>query len=338
MIKVSVAIATFNGKNIFLQKQLESVLNQTLKIDEVIISDDLSTDGTLECIEKFIEDNNLENTWKVYRNCETHGVIYNFYNAISHTTGDLVLLCDQDDIWSVDKAQRLVEIFMHNSQIRCINTSFIYIDKDDKEMEIQQKTNTSNNNLILHHIMNNKIEYIPLSLVINKNISPGMTMAVHREVINLYLKHSKKMYLHDWEINCIAATIGGLYFINVPLVKYRIHENQTVSIENIRKRKKYEILSAKLNDNKNMINLLTEMIDTCHQISQVKQDKTNIKFIKDFARFIKVRYGFVYHKKIINIFLELKEYTELIYKYGGKRHSIDIRYFVIDILSFILQK
>ena len=59
---ISVCIATYNGEK-FIEKQLQSILDQTLSVDEVIICDDRSTDNTPNIIEDFIKKNGLEDSW-----------------------------------------------------------------------------------------------------------------------------------------------------------------------------------------------------------------------------------------------------------------------------------
>ena len=149
-----------------------------------------------------------------------------------------MVLCDQDDIWLPEKLQEKESAFKENSNISVLNTSFKYIDENDKFIKAENKKGTSNNNLILHEIQENATENIPLDLVINKNISPGMTMAGRKDIIKEYLKYSNNRSLHDFELNCVGALFDGLYFYNKVLSYYRIHQNQAVSIGNIKKKKK----------------------------------------------------------------------------------------------------
>ena len=74
--KISVVMTTYNGKK-YLLEQLESLRNQTLKIDEVIIMDDWSKDETPELIRKYIIDNNLSG-WKLIENQTNQGWKKNF--------------------------------------------------------------------------------------------------------------------------------------------------------------------------------------------------------------------------------------------------------------------
>ena len=126
-----------------------------------------------------------------------------------------------------------------------LNVNFRYIDGDGVDIKVARKKNKSNNNLIRHRIEENQIEKIPFPLVFNKNISPGATMSIRKEIQDIFVQMQTKNFLHDWECNCIAAAKDGLYFWNKSFVRYRIHENQSVSIGNIKKQNKKNILLQK---------------------------------------------------------------------------------------------
>lgn len=102
---VSVVIATYNGEK-YIREQLDSVLAQTLKPDEIIVSDDFSTDRTWE----ILEDYKLEfpSLFHLYRNKGKHGPHSNFKYAFQFVTCDIVAPCDQDDIWMPEKLERSV--------------------------------------------------------------------------------------------------------------------------------------------------------------------------------------------------------------------------------------
>lgn len=97
MEKISVALATYNGEK-YIEKQLDSIRNQTIKPDEVVIVDDKSSDRTVALINEFIAVNNLVN-WKLFVNEKNVGYRKNFYNALKKVTGEVIFLSDQDDEW-----------------------------------------------------------------------------------------------------------------------------------------------------------------------------------------------------------------------------------------------
>src|SRR5687767_13263616 len=102
---VSIALATFNGQR-FLAEQLDSLLRQTYSNLEIIISDDGSTDATVNIVASYAA---AYPHIFVYRNTGEKGVASNFQHAIRQCKGDLIAFCDQDDIWLPGKIEKLVK-------------------------------------------------------------------------------------------------------------------------------------------------------------------------------------------------------------------------------------
>lgn len=94
---ISVCMATYNGEE-YIKEQLESILCQLGEMDEIIISDDGSTDNTLNIIESY-NDSRI----KIHINTGKHGFVYNFENALQKAKGEYIFLSDQDDIWLPEK-------------------------------------------------------------------------------------------------------------------------------------------------------------------------------------------------------------------------------------------
>ncbi|MDR0620012.1 MAG: glycosyltransferase, partial [Bacteroidales bacterium] len=90
-------MATYNGEK-YIKEQLDSILCQLGMDDELIISDDGSTDKTLEIIQHY-----QEPRVKILSNVKRHSIIGNFENALIHAKGDYIFLADQDDVWTSDK-------------------------------------------------------------------------------------------------------------------------------------------------------------------------------------------------------------------------------------------
>lgn len=114
---LSVVIATYNGEK-FLREQLDSVLAQTLMPDEIIVSDDGSTDVTWAIMEEYQK--RYPKLFRLYRNEKGLGPHENFKHAFQHVTCDLVAPCDQDDIWMPEKLERCVAALdEHTSLVFC---------------------------------------------------------------------------------------------------------------------------------------------------------------------------------------------------------------------------
>lgn len=326
-MKVSVALATYNGEK-FLCEQLDSIRLQSMPVDEVIISDDHSTDSTVALIQNYIAMYGLNHSWVLKQNPQK-GVRENFYHAIKYTTGDVVLLCDQDDVWLPDKVEKIVQTYEMNKNVKCLNTSFVYIDAEGKRLSTNNDSDKANNNLILHPIEENALDKIPLSLVLNKNISPGMTMAVSREIVNQYLAVSERKVIHDWEINCIAAAFDGLYFLNCVLTKYRIHCQQTISIGNIRKRSVFEVLKNKVKEAEGSITIMQTIIA---QLLTCTEDINVLQYLREMDVLCNERLQVVKNKRIFRWWREVQLFNKISKKYG----NIDLRYCAIDLIAALV--
>ena len=103
MTRVSVCMATFNGAP-YLREQLDSILSQLHPADELIISDDHSTDDTRAIIESY-----RDARIRLIVNPGKRGHVRNFAHAMAHATGDFIALSDQDDIWVENRLERMLD-------------------------------------------------------------------------------------------------------------------------------------------------------------------------------------------------------------------------------------
>ena len=99
--RVSVVMTTYNGQK-YLREQMDSLREQTMPIDEVIIMDDCSTDHTPDLVSAYIKEYNLKG-WNLVQNEQNQGWKKNFKSGFDLATGDYIFPCDQDDIWHPDK-------------------------------------------------------------------------------------------------------------------------------------------------------------------------------------------------------------------------------------------
>ncbi|STO32265.1 Spore coat polysaccharide biosynthesis protein spsA [Fusobacterium necrogenes] len=212
--KISVCMATYNGED-YIKKQIESILNQTLQVDEIIISDDNSNDLTLNIIKKF---NNPK--IKIIKNLKK-GVINNFENSLKESTGDYIFLVDQDDIWELDKVDKIIkslrkyDLVVHNAKI--IN---------------------SNDDVILKETffdIRNSKKGILKNLYKNRYI--GCCMAFNRKILEKVLPFPKDIPMHDSWIGLIAELYGNVYFETETLIYYRRHENNVTELNNSKNKK-----------------------------------------------------------------------------------------------------
>lgn len=221
-------MTTYNGEQ-YISSQLQSILDQTRKSDEVVICDDRSSDSTVKIIEDFLNTNRLDN-WILIRNDRNIGYKQNFHKAISLTTGDIIFLSDQDDVWYPDKIRIMTNLFEENNKIRVLNTSFTKIDHCEKPIATKRRLFHSNHNLIVGVIKPHALKCFGFDYIIWRNISPGCTMAFDKVCKEMFLENCTRLCPHDWELNIFGAALSGLYFLNTALIHYRLHASNSIGL------------------------------------------------------------------------------------------------------------
>lgn len=108
MPAISIALATYNGEA-YLAQQLDSLARQTLLPSELVISDDGSTDRTIEIAQTFAD--RAPFAVRIVRNDKRLGFSDNFMRAVAHCSGELIAFCDQDDVWDPAKLATLAPLF-----------------------------------------------------------------------------------------------------------------------------------------------------------------------------------------------------------------------------------
>ncbi len=125
-MRLSVAMATWNGER-FLAEQLDSIAKQSRLPDELVISDDCSSDRTPEIAQRFAARAPFE--VRLLENDRRLDWMDNFFRAMSACTGDLIALCDQDDVWHADKLARCEQELRADPQVSVVNHSARVVDE-----------------------------------------------------------------------------------------------------------------------------------------------------------------------------------------------------------------
>lgn len=211
---ISVALATYNGEK-YLREQLDSLFQQTLLPDEVIVSDDLSTDSTIEILEEYASIYGL----KYYLNQGDHGVNGNFYNAFSHCHGDYICICDQDDIWLPTKIEVLYKAIssIPSSEFAMVSSRAYDIDANGNRL----------GNEIQYH---SSFGYVPTFL--STGTSQGCTIIMNRRLCDyvLSIKDSPSVLdlIYDALIAFSASMIGVKVNLGDKLMLYRHHSSNVI--------------------------------------------------------------------------------------------------------------
>lgn len=237
---ISIAMTTYNGEK-FLKEQLDSLLNQSMPADEIIIIDDCSTDSTAQILRQYEKENS---TVKVYINKENLGYKKNFKKAIRLCKGDLIFLCDQDDFWHKDKIQIMKETMDQHPAIKSLSSSFQFMDQNGNRYSEKLKEGFSNQNICTEPYEKGSLVQIPFEKLMRRNFFQGCATAMKRSIADEYLRTDSYLLPHDWLIHLLSAHENGHYFYNIELFDYRIHENNAIGIRHYGKfSEKYRLIS-----------------------------------------------------------------------------------------------
>ena len=201
MEKISVCIATYNGEK-FIYDQLQSILVQLSENDEVVVSDNYSSDNTIKIIES-ISDSRIKILF-----LKKSTLIKNFENALLHSSGDYIFLADQDDIWLPGKVEIMVkglksydlvvsDCVVANDDLQTICTSFYSI-------------NRSRSGFFKNIIKNSYV---------------GCCMAFNRKTLEASLPFPENIPMHDWWIGLVGELIGKVIFLDNKLILFRRHDS-----------------------------------------------------------------------------------------------------------------
>ena len=270
---ISVIIATYNGSK-YIRQQLDSILDQTLKPDEIIICDDNSTDDTVSIIKPYLNNPVI----KLLVNTTGLGVVANFKKAAQHANqGNWIVFCDQDDMWVPEKLERL-------------KSEMLLIDDDHTPALVYSDLTVidKQNNIIADSFwakLNISPTKLNFGILLYGNVITGCTMIINYPMAQEFFLMDAKDALHDEWLALIAYSFGKVTAINEKLVLYRQHESNVTFSE------EYEKNAAKASSSNALKRLfikpgiLSQRFDLVPQFLSKYRDRlipTNIKTINHF--------------------------------------------------------
>lgn len=222
MSGISVVICSYNGEK-YITEQIDSILCQTVKPDEIILCDDNSTDKTYEIATSILAKSGI--SYKSYQNVTNLGYAKNYEKALGLSSQQYVSMSDQDDIWCPWKLETLlVEIKKLEDENGIEHPIMVYSDVTvtDEALNILHPSYMKMQKLFPERM--NKRLY---ALCVN-NVVIGMTAIVNRGLLKKALPFPEGVLNHDWWLAIISSAIGTLSYIGTPLGYYRQHGNNSI--------------------------------------------------------------------------------------------------------------
>lgn len=192
-------MCTYNGEN-YIREQIESIINQTYPIFEILIQDDCSSDSTVNIVKEYTL---AYPHIHLFQNSKNMGVNANFRDVFYKTKGDYISVSDQDDIWLPNKIEQMVLYI--NEFAMVVSNSCLFGENISKSLLFEAKPNYSSIAILL------KNGVFGHTALFNKNILPDNMLSW-----NYHLDY-------DTDIGLIASAKGGVYYIDEVLTLWRRH-------------------------------------------------------------------------------------------------------------------
>jgi glycosyltransferase involved in cell wall biosynthesis len=221
-MKLSIALCTYNGER-FLQEQLDSIASQTRPPDELVVSDDRSTDGTRQLVESFAADAPFP--VRLHVNEVNVGSTRNFDHAIKLCSGDVVALCDQDDVWLPRKLRLYEEVFEARADVGLVFGDALVVGEDlsPAGRRLWDWTFTP--------AARREMRRDAFRALLRRNVVTGATMAFRARFKPLVLPIPADLnMIHDAWIALVVAAVSRVEALPEPLIKYRQHGGQQLGV------------------------------------------------------------------------------------------------------------
>ncbi|AYF98350.1 glycosyltransferase family 2 protein [Protaetiibacter intestinalis] len=220
--RISVALCTRNGGR-FVAEQLRSILEQSHPVDQIVVSDDASTDDTVAVVRAVLDEHPAsDRSDVVLTNERPLGVTSNFEQAIAACSGDLIILSDQDDVWHAERVASAVQT-LGEPGASLVHSDARLVDADGRDLGVSLLRALEVSDADTQRILARDAVHV----FIRRNLATGATIAFRRELFSL-CRPFPPIWLHDEWLAMIAAATGGLRLDLRELIDYRQHGGNEV--------------------------------------------------------------------------------------------------------------
>lgn len=278
---VGILLATHNSEK-YLGELLDSLLSQTYRDIKIMVSDDASSDNTMQILRSYADQN--ENITVLEGGSLKGGAKENFFELIRHAKEEYVMFADHDDIWQPSKVgdtlhvMREMEKSVGKQTPVLVHTDLTVVDEQlhtiAPSMMRAQKLNP---------------EYTGLNKILSQNNVTGCTVMTNRALIDtVRYTDMKPIVMHDWWLALIASAFGKIAFLSRPTIKYRQHkENQIGAVD----AHGVEYMKNSLSDRDNLKKRLEMTYLQAEEFLKTygdALDEKNEKIVRSYAEFAKI--------------------------------------------------
>lgn len=216
MATTSVALCTYNGAA-YVAEQVRSILAQTRPVDEIVVGDDGSSDGTLGLVRAEVAGRSSPRL-VVLDVPGRLGVTANFARTAEACEGDVVVFSDQDDVWHPRRVEAALAAFGADPEVALVFGDARLVDSAGAPLGTLLSQAVEISGPDLERIRSGRA----FEVLLRRNLVTGATMSVRRDLIRRALPFPTE-WVHDEWLAIIAAASGRLAWIPEPLVDYRQH-------------------------------------------------------------------------------------------------------------------
>ncbi len=226
---ISVAMCTRNGAS-YVGEQVASILRQELLPDELIVSDDASTDDTVAIVRSIFEELDPASPaarvgLTVLENVDPLGVTKNFEQAVRATSGDLIALCDQDDRWHSDRLTRQAAEFESRKDLELLFTDAVLVGAEGNPLGFTLFESLELKSADIELIRDGHA----FPLLLKRNLATGATIMFRRGLLTRALPFPLE-WVHDEWLAIIGAATSRIDLLDEHLVDYRQHGSNEVGV------------------------------------------------------------------------------------------------------------
>lgn len=236
---ISVLLATYNGEK-YIAAQLDSILEQTLLPDKIIITDDHSSDKTYSIVQQY-QNRYPELIFANRKEKNSGSAKYNFMQMMLEHQQGYTMLCDQDDVWLPDKIELTFKEMQALEQKAEPGTPLL-VHTDLKVVDEQLNIiNPSLKSMIA------TAQIRTLKDIILQNHVTGCTVMYNEQLAKMLLKMPQHFVMHDWWLAMVAVVFAEISYIDKGTSLYRQHQSNVVGTQDVKtvSHKLYKLCNTK---------------------------------------------------------------------------------------------
>lgn len=213
---VDILMATYNGEH-FVGEQIKSIQRQSYKNWRMLVSDDCSTDGTLDIVRRYAEADGRISL--VSEGVKHGGAKENFFSLMRLSDAPYCMFSDQDDVWLPEKLEKsLSALHILEAEYGVDIPLLVFCDMKVVDVNLN----------VLHESFEDSSHFDPKRLafkhLLAHNVAAGCCMILNRALLDVCRRsNGNGAEMHDWWAMLVAAAFGHIGFIDESLSLYRQH-------------------------------------------------------------------------------------------------------------------